>query len=103
MKYSPLTIHCTSLCFDVIQGQHFKAMSHQDIDESYQEVYCLVRERTSLHPMHYVREHKFVSEVAEVVVTVLHHCLNEPIKRDSDWVLEVIETAIDKSIKRYVN
>ncbi len=47
MKYSPLAIHCTSLCFDMIQDSNFKHCRHADIDAFRDDIYALVRERTS--------------------------------------------------------
>ncbi|MGY5612497.1 hypothetical protein [Vibrio brasiliensis] len=99
MKYSPLAIHCASLCFDVIQDGSFKMMKHADIDGFRDEVYVLIRERSLLAPKKYAREHQFISYITDGVLAVLHQCLNNPTARDSEWILSAIESRIDISIK----
>ncbi|WED24059.1 hypothetical protein L3Q72_22780 [Vibrio sp. JC009] len=99
MKYSPLAIHCTSLCFDVIQQASFKTMDHDDIDGFREDIYMLIRERTSLFPKKHKREHQFLCYVTDGVIRVLHQCLNNPEARDSVWILAALESRIDISIK----
>lgn len=99
MKYSPLAIHCTSLCFDVIQRTSFKTLTHQDIDGFYRDVYDLICERAGLAPIQQYREHQFAVQVTDGVISVLHQCLNNPSARYSDWILAALESRIDTSIK----
>jgi hypothetical protein len=99
MKYSPLAIHCTSLCFDVIQQASFKTLNHDDIDGFRDEIYLLIRERASLQPNRYQREHQFLCYVTQGVISVLHQCLNKPGARDSVWILSALESRIDLSVK----
>lgn len=99
MKYSPLAVHCTSLCFDVIEGRNFTHLSHVDIDGFKEDIYMLVCERTMLSPSKYRREHEFADYVASGVVCVLHQCLNNPAARDSTWILAALESRIELSIK----
>ncbi|PXB15256.1 hypothetical protein CXR47_21170 [Vibrio parahaemolyticus] len=98
MKYSPLTIHCTSLCFDVIQQASFETLNHDDIDGFHDDIYLLVRERTSLQPRRHQREHQFLCYVTQGVLNVLHQCLNNPKARDSTWILSVLESRISLSV-----
>ena len=99
MKYSPLAVHCTSLCFDVIQKASFKTLSHDEIDGFWNDVYWLLRERTSLLPEYHEREHQFLLDVTDGVIRILHQCLNSPHARDSVWILSALESRIDLSIK----
>ncbi|MDN3616734.1 hypothetical protein ACFFUS_10675 [Vibrio gallaecicus] len=99
MKYSPLAIHCTSLCFDVIQQASFKDLTHKDIDSFREDVYVLICERTLLLPGKQNREHQFVDQVTDGVIRVLHQCLNNPTARDSVWILAALESRIETSIK----
>ncbi|MGO2323946.1 hypothetical protein [Vibrio casei] len=99
MKYSPLAIHCTSLCFDVIQAQQFKQLNHDDIDGFREDIYIQVRERTETWPHRHHIERQFVSLVTDGVICILHQCLNNPNARDSVWILAAIESRIDLSIK----
>ncbi|MDV7106166.1 hypothetical protein R3X26_17350 [Vibrio sp. TH_r3] len=99
MKYSSLAIHCTSLCFDVIEGRDFKRLTHIDIDGFKEDIYGLVCERSMLSPTKFRREHDFAEHVANGVVCVLHQCLNNPSARDSTWILAALESRIELSIK----
>ncbi|MEZ8104543.1 MULTISPECIES: hypothetical protein [Vibrio] len=103
MKYSPLAIHCTSLCFDVMQRSSFKTLTHRDIDEFKDDVYALICERAKLMPTKQQREHQFASHVADGVISVLHQCLNNPSARDSIWILAALESRIDTSIKTIIH
>lgn len=99
MRYSPLAIHCTSLCFDVIQGPTFISMKHEDIDGFHDEVYMLITERSMLSPALYPREHAFVSYVTDGVLRVLHQCLNNRAARDPVWIMTALESRIEFSIR----
>lgn len=99
MKYSPLAVHCTSLCFDVIQQTSFKTLNHDDIDGFHDDIYLLIRERTSLQPRSYQHEHQFLCCVTRGVLSVLHQCLNNPEARDSVWILSALESRIGLSVK----
>jgi len=99
MKYSPLAVHCTSLCFDVIQSSSFKTLSHQDIDGFREDIYTLISERAFMQPMKYPREHEFIIYVTNGVLTILHQCLAYPNARDSQWILTSLESRIELSIK----
>lgn len=99
MKYSPLAVHCTSLCFDVIQQTSFNTMNHNDIDGFREDIYMLIRERSALLSRKNKREHEFLCHVTDGVICVLHQCLNNPEARDSVWILAAIESRIDISIK----
>ncbi|ANS87407.1 hypothetical protein VSVS12_03707 [Vibrio scophthalmi] len=99
MNYSPLAIHCASLCLDVIQAAKFEKLNHGDIDKFHDDIYRLIKERTNLAPLRFEREHLFVSYVTSGVLSVLHQCLNDRSARDSVWILSALETRIDLSIK----
>ncbi|PFG58058.1 hypothetical protein ATG66_0587 [Vibrio sp. ES.051] len=99
MKYSPLAIHCTSLCFDLIQQASFKTLKHNDIDGFHEDIYLLIRERAALCPIKFECEHQFVCHVTNGVISVLHQCLNNPNARDSVLILSAMESRIDISIK----
>ncbi|MDG3085384.1 hypothetical protein P7F88_04400 [Vibrio hannami] len=99
MKYSPLAVHCTSLCFDVIQKSSFKSMTRTDIEGFRSDIYLLIRERTSLLPTRHKREHLFLCHVTDGVIRVLQQCLNNPEARDSVWILAALESRINISIK----
>ncbi|CAH0536592.1 hypothetical protein [Vibrio marisflavi] len=98
MKYSPLAVHCTSLCFDVIQNESFKSLTTKDIRGFKEDVYALLRERTDLLPAKFEREHTFLCDVTDGVISVLNQCSNNPNARSSDWILAAMESRIEASL-----
>ncbi|SBT11926.1 hypothetical protein [Vibrio celticus] len=100
MAYSPLAIHCTSLCCDILQARHFQQISHQDIDWLYDEVYELIKQRTELWPDKFHHEHTFIDSVARGVLKALHICKNKPNARDPDWLLIAMQSRINFSLKK---
>lgn len=70
MNYSPLAVHCTSLCFDIIQDPNFTLLNHEDINAMYKDVYLLIRERTLLLPEQFERDNIFLCNVTNGVISV---------------------------------
>jgi len=97
--YSPLAIHCASLCFDIIQSSNFETLGHEDIDNFKEDIYGLILDRTNLNSSIHRREHFFVLDVTNGVISILHQCLNSRCARDSVWILSTLESRIDTSIK----
>ncbi|PWI34722.1 hypothetical protein DI392_00080 [Vibrio albus] len=100
MKFSPLAVHCASLCFDVIQSNSFKELSHCEIEQFYEDIYGLIQQRTALWPEHHQREHEFIDSVTCGVLKALHICRDKPQARDAEWLLSALESRIDFSIKQ---
>jgi hypothetical protein len=100
MRYSPLAVHCTSLCFDVIQSQYFDEMTAEDIKHSKEDIYLLLKGRTYMLPHQFWREDMFLDMVANSVVEVLYQCRHHRSKRDVDWVLSFVERQIGLAIER---
>ncbi|WP_418114618.1 hypothetical protein RJD40_21165 [Vibrio scophthalmi] len=99
MKYSPLAVHCTSLCFDIIQSHQFATLEHDDIDGFRDELYLMIKERTQCWPHRFIREKRFIEDVTNGVVSMLHHCLRSGCIRDPQLILSRIEECIDGSIR----
>ncbi len=102
MKYSPLAVHCTSLCFDVTQSQHFSKLNHEDIDAYRNELSQMIKERTRSWSSSFEREDQFVNDVTNGVILILHDCLNSGCKKDSEYILSRIEECIDGSIRLHL-
>ncbi|CAM4386819.1 hypothetical protein VIAG107301_14325 [Vibrio agarivorans] len=103
MRYSPLAVHCTSLCFDVIQSQYFDDMTAEDIKQSKEDIYLLLKSRTYMLPYQHWREDMFLNMVANSVIEVLYQCRNHRSKRDAQWILCFVERQIDFAIERARN
>ena len=99
MRYSPLAVHCASLCFDVIQSHYFDKMTIEDIRLAKAEIYLLLKGRTYMLPHQYWREDIFLNMVANSVVEVLYQCRYHRSKRDVDWVLSFVECQIELAIE----
>lgn len=100
MMYSPLAVHCTSLCCDIIQRSNFMELSHKEIDWFYDEIYGLVEHRIELWPDKYLREHEFIKSVALGVLKALHICRETPKARNATWLLSAMESRISSTIKQ---
>lgn len=100
MRFSPLAVHCTSLCFDVIQSHYFDEMTVEDIKRSKQEIYLLLKGRTYMLPHQYWREDVFLDMVANSIVEVLYQCRYHRSKRNVDWVLSFVERQISLAIDK---
>lgn len=98
MNYSPLAIHCTSLCFDIIQSQSFDKLTLEDIEQFKHEIYWLLKERACMWPQQYHREHEFLESVALSVVGVLLKCKIHRSVRSTNWILCTMEKNIDRTI-----
>ncbi|GLT15353.1 hypothetical protein [Vibrio algivorus] len=103
MNYSPLAIHCTSLCFDTIQSQDFDKLTLEEIEEFKQEIYWLLRERAFMWPHHYQREHEFLETVTMSIVGILTQCRIHRTARNTSWILFTLEKSIEKIIYSLVN
>ncbi|KHT65595.1 hypothetical protein RJ45_00140 [Photobacterium gaetbulicola] len=97
MNYSPLAIHCTSLCLDIIQDPTFNHFNHEDINAMYMDVYELICERTTLLPDQFERDNIFLSNVTNGVISILHQCYRHPSARNVNWVLSALELRIENS------
>lgn len=100
MGYSSLAVHCTSLCCDLMQNENFISLSHDDINLLYEDVYCLLRERTELWPERYPKEHEFIHSVTLGVLKALHYCLDSSAARNPTWLLEAMQSRISATFKR---
>jgi hypothetical protein len=99
MKVSPLAVHCTSLCCDLVQSGELIELTHADIEAFYKEVYELVQERTQLWPARYASEHQFIDAVALGVLKALHICKDTPSVRNANWILSAMQSRINFAIK----
>lgn len=77
MKYSPLAVHCTSLCLDVIYDEKFLCLNPDDIRNYYSDIYQMVYERIyskGLNNTHLVSLSALVTrKILLVLIYYLHH------------------------------
>lgn len=100
MIYSPLAVHCTSLCCDILQDEKFLMLSHEEINWFYDDVYELIQQRTELWPNKHKKEHEFVHAVTLGVLKALHFCKNSSKARNPAWLLQAMQSRISSTQKR---
>lgn len=93
-SYCPLTIHCTSLCLDIIHNEKFECLSCEQINDFYDEIYEMIELRTSLDTFNYSCSSVFVEAVTIGIIKVLHLCKKYYQVRDTDWLLNAMESRI---------
>ncbi|NLS14232.1 hypothetical protein HGP28_15210 [Vibrio sp. SM6] len=101
MNYSPLAVHCVSLCCDIMQNPQFQTLSHDEIDHFYQEVVELIKTRTEVWSHYHSNQPEFVDSVALGVIKALHMMKKRPEARDATWLLAAMQSRIDSSLKMH--
>jgi hypothetical protein len=84
----------------VIQSQYFDDMTAEDIKQSKEEIYLLLKGRTYMLPYQHWREDMFLNMVANSVIEVLYQCRNHRSKRDTQWILSFVERQISLAIEK---
>ncbi|WP_299018072.1 hypothetical protein [uncultured Photobacterium sp.] len=95
MNYSPLTIHCASLCLDVIYSPSFMKLTMQDILSAEDEIADMVYERACLLTQKNDRERRLARVVAKCLVEVTLSHRFEPRPVGVEWLLGRIEAEIE--------
>jgi hypothetical protein len=75
-------------------------MTVEDIKQSKEDIYMLLKARTYMMPHQHWREDVFLDMVSNGVVEVLYQCQHQRSKRDVLWVLSFVERQISSAIER---
>jgi hypothetical protein len=94
MKYSPLAVHCTSLCLDMVSHDGFTRLSESDINAYYPDVYQLVYERLNSSMMASVDTSMLSVRVARKIMSLLCHLSHHPEEMDSWRILYELDQTI---------
>lgn len=94
----PLSVHCASLCLDIIHNREFEELTHEQITGFYPDLCAMIEARSELTPSRYPRERLFTQNVAGGVIKALHICKDHPIKRDPNWLLFAMESRISSTV-----
>jgi hypothetical protein len=94
MKYSPLAVHCTSLCLDVVSRSDFAQLSERDIKAFYPDVYQMVFERLQEQRPQYSDVELLTTCVTRKVLAVLCYLNDHPESIDSGQILYVLDEII---------
>ncbi len=77
MKFNAITVHCTSLCLDVMTQEQFHEYSVRDIKEFRHDVYEQIMNRLNSTMGNTFESHSIASCLAEEVVAIFltyHRC-----------------------------
>ncbi len=101
MNISPLAIHFTSLCLDVVHEKSFLNLNQRDINALYPDVKELVGNRI----ISWVGETKtstiFVHQVTMAIISVLHSCRKKSGYRQANWIMYQFEKLIDSVMVKH--
>jgi hypothetical protein len=94
MKYSPLTVHCTSLCLDVVYRPEFSQLNEGDIKGFYPEVYEMVYERLQTPIIECSQVDLLSESVTRKIIAVLCYLKDHPECIDSGRILYALDELI---------
>ncbi|CAM3145300.1 hypothetical protein [Vibrio diazotrophicus] len=99
MKYNAMTVHCASLCLDVLNQGHFFRYTTPDILAFKSEVKMQIRVR--LEPVSSVisDEEGMIDALASGVMNVLLHCHFTAGRVSPDLILGLIQHQFDDFVK----
>ncbi|EAR57563.1 hypothetical protein SKA34_08253 [Photobacterium sp. SKA34] len=70
MKISSLTVHCASLCLDVVNGDSFEKLTIADIQSWQDELYSYIENRVALLKLSNETQHLFITSVRDEVLMI---------------------------------
>ncbi|WP_194436050.1 hypothetical protein [Vibrio fluminensis] len=98
MNYSPLSVHCTSLCLDILMQHKFKPLNHYQIDDMRSDIYELIAERAATEKLPQFKHQRVIDNATCSVMAVLHqYCtVQDPV--DTMWILQSVEVQISEAV-----
>ncbi|MGR5419931.1 hypothetical protein [Vibrio sp. PNB22_4_1] len=99
MKYSPLTIHCASLCLDILSQHRLLPLSHHHIDDMQADIYAMIEERATSEPLPQYRLKQVLENSTHSIMSVLHQSLEIKNQPNVNWILDCIEAQVTHSIR----
>lgn len=94
MKFSPLAVHCTSLCLDVISNEKFVFMTLDDIDDCYTDIYQMVYERIDSKETHSRYLETLTTLVTQKILVILVNALLHPSEIEPGRMLSDMDDTI---------
>lgn len=96
MNYNAMTVHCASLCLDVINQDHFFSYSESDILGFQHEVKQLIEERLLSATYKIANEEEMINALAEGVIKVLLHYRRQVKGYSTEFILGLIQSQLEK-------
>ncbi|RQW61168.1 hypothetical protein [Vibrio viridaestus] len=94
MNYNAMTVHCASLCLDVINQNQFFNYSESDIFGFQHEVKQLIKERLQSSTYRMTNEDEIVKALAEGVINVLLHYRRHIRGYSTEFILGSIQSQL---------
>lgn len=101
MKYNSMTIHCASLCLDVLSQRHFFSYTIPDILAFKPEVICQIGVRLEPVSKELTDERGMTEVLAGAVISVLlqYHFTRRQVS--ADLIMELIQHRLDEFLFKY--
>ncbi|WP_305457682.1 hypothetical protein [Photobacterium leiognathi] len=103
MQISSLTVHCASLCLDVINREGFEKLTIADIQSWQDELYSYIENRVELLKFSNETQRLFVTSVRDEVLMILMLSKENLFAREPYWILEKIQRKTALSSHLYIN
>ncbi|EAS63281.1 conserved hypothetical protein [Photobacterium leiognathi lrivu.4.1] len=103
MKISSLTVHCASLCLDVVNGDSFEKLTIADIQSWQDELYSYIENRVALLKLSNETQHLFITSVRDEMLMILMLSKDNLFAREPYWILEKMQRKIALSYHLYIN
>lgn len=103
MKISPLTVHCASLCLDVVNRESFEKLTIVDIQNWQDELYSYIENRVEIDECSDEKQHLFITAVRDEVLMLLMLSKENSCARDPYWILEKLQREIALSTHLYIH
>ncbi len=101
MNYSPLSVHCTSLCLDVICDRTFLSLTQDDIRNHYPDIYRLVYERIDERGQNDAYLLLLSALITRKILAVLSHYLHHPCEVEVSHILLEIDDVVGSFFNKY--
>ncbi|EKO3763976.1 hypothetical protein L4F31_07110 [Vibrio paracholerae] len=101
MKYNTMTVHCASLCLDVLNQGHFFRYTTPDILAFKSEVKMQIRVRLEPVSSAIPDEEGMIEALASGVMNVLLHYHYTAGRVSPDLIMELIQHRLDDFVKEW--
>ncbi|PSV09617.1 hypothetical protein C0W93_14500 [Photobacterium leiognathi subsp. mandapamensis] len=103
MQISPLTVHCASLCLDVVNRESFEKLTIVDIEGWQDELYAYIENRVEIVNCSDEKQRLFINSVRDEVLMILMLSKENLFAREPYWILEKMQRKIALSYNIYIN
>ncbi|WP_318485313.1 hypothetical protein [Photobacterium leiognathi] len=103
MQISSLTVHCASLCLDVVNRESFEKLTIADIKSWQDELYSYIENRLEMVTCSEEKQHLFITSIRDEVLMILMLSKENLFAREPYWIIEKMQRKIALSTHLYIN